>query len=168
MTPRRELALTVLGCLAGAGLALFSATRTWSAELIPRPQPLPAQRVTQTGGPLPSALAVAALAGAGALLATRGAGRLAVGVLLMLSGVGITVGGARGLPGAWPALCVAGGVAVLAAGAATVVRGRGWLSMGTRYERATAPDAPSRTGRPSTGKDLWDALDRGEDPTVER
>jgi hypothetical protein len=165
MTPRRELAATVLGCLAGAGLALFSATRTWSVEVLPRPQPLSPQRITHTGGPLPAALAVVALAGAGALLATRGAGRLAVGVLLGLSGLGIAAGGARGLPGAWPVLCVLGGVAVAAAGAATVVRGRGWQSMGTRYERAA--DVPSRIG-PGSEKELWDALDRGEDPTVER
>lgn len=155
MTPRRELAYTVLLCVVGAGLALFAASRTWAVEVVPRPAPLPPARTPQAGGPLLSALAVAALAGAGALPATRGRARTALGVLLVAAGVGIVAAAAPSLPAGWPALCALGGGAVAAAGALAVVRGRRWSGMGTRYERAA----------PVTGSDLWDALDRGEDPT---
>lgn len=171
MSPRRELALAVLGCLAGAGLALFAATRTWVVEVVARPAPLPAQRTALTGGsllPWLPALAVVALAGAGALPATRRAGRALVGLLLVASGLGVAVGGGYGLvavagvAAVWPALCVLGGLAVAAAGAAAVVRGRRWHTMGTRYERPAHRPAP---GSGTTASELWDALDRGEDPT---
>jgi hypothetical protein len=122
-----------------------------------RPAPLSPQRVAHTGGAVLSALAVVALAGAGALLATRGAVRLAVGVVLAVTGLGIVAGATRGLPAAWPALCAVGGLAVAAVGALAVVRGRGWPGMDTRYERA----------EPQRSDDLWAALDRGEDPTRE-
>jgi hypothetical protein len=58
-------------------------------------------------------------------------------------------------------LCGAGGLLVLAAGVIAVVRGRRWAQMGSRYD---APGAArlSAEGSPA----LWDALDRGEDPTT--
>jgi len=157
MTPRRELASAVLVDLAGAGLALFAATRTWAVEVTARPAPLPPVRTAETGGAVLSALGVVALAGAGALLATRGRGRTVVGVLLAGIGLGIVAGAVPGLPAGWPALCAAGGLAVAAAGAFAVARGHGWPHMGTRYERAASRTDPDR--------DLWEALDRGEDPT---
>jgi hypothetical protein len=174
MTPRRELALAVLGCLAGAGLALFAATRTWAVEVVARPAPLPAQRAAHTGGsllPWLPALAVVSLAGVGALPATRRAGRTLVGLLLVAAGLGVAAGGGYGLAATadvaavWPALCVLGGLAVTASGAAAVVLGRRWHSMGTRYERRARRPEPSR---PATASELWEALDRGEDPTADR
>jgi hypothetical protein len=49
-------------------------------------------------------------------------------------------------------------VLVGASGLATVLAGHRWPGMGARYER---------TPRPSGGTtDAWNALDRGEDPTV--
>jgi hypothetical protein len=45
-----------------------------------------------------------------------------------------------------------------AAGLLVVVRGRSWAAMSTRYD---APAERSRHGEAS----LWEALDRGEDPT---
>ncbi len=167
MTDRRGLWLAVLGCLAGATLALFAATRQWTVEVTARPAPLPALRTVRTGGsllPWLPPIAVVALAGAGALLATRRAGRVAVGVLIGVAGLAIVVGGCYGLttaPGGWPALCLAGGALVAAAGAVTVLRGKGWPSLGTRYERTHRPEA-------TESANLWDALDRGEDPTADR
>lgn len=170
MSPRREFTLVVLGCLAGAGLALFAATRTWAVEVTPRPAPLPPLRTAQTGAnlmPWLPALAVVALAGAGALPATRRAARTAVGVLLLGAGLGIVTGGGLGLAAdvtaVWPGLCLAGGLAVTAAAAGAVVRGHRWPAMGTRYERAGRAPATSRA---ATITELWDALDRGEDPTA--
>ncbi|MFS8477763.1 MAG: Trp biosynthesis-associated membrane protein [Micromonosporaceae bacterium] len=170
MSSRREFTLVVLGCLAGAGLALFAATRAWAVEVTLRPAPLPPLHTPRTGAallPWLPALAVVALAGAGALPATRRAGRTAVGVLLLAAGLGIVAGGGFGLAGdgsaVWPGLCLGGGVAVTAAAAGAVLRGRRWPAMGGRYER---PGRATRS-RPRTASELWDALDRGEDPTAD-
>ncbi|MEJ3747780.1 Trp biosynthesis-associated membrane protein [Actinomycetes bacterium KLBMP 9797] len=161
---RREMAYAVVLCAAGAGLALFAATRTWTVEVLARPEPMPAVRTARTGGdllPWLPALALVALAGAGAIIATRGAARATLGVLLAVIGAGVAAGGAYGLSEstAWPLGCVAGGLLAAAGGAFTVARGRRWSSLGTRYERAPEPTSAGAAG-------AWDALDRGEDPTL--
>ena len=58
-------------------------------------------------------------------------------------------------------LCLVGGVAVALSGALTVARGRRWAGLGSSYEApgAAAPE-------PVTDKGVWDALDRGDDPTA--
>ncbi|MEQ4304511.1 Trp biosynthesis-associated membrane protein [Plantactinospora sp. B6F1] len=184
VTGRRELTYTVLLCLLGAGLAVFAATRTWSVELTARPAPLPPGRVTRTGGdllPWLPALALVGLAATGAVLGTRGIGRRLVGGLLALVGVGLAAGaGYAGLgtdtevAAGWPLLCALGGLLAGAAGAFTAVRSGGWPVMGARYERGRSagagPESPLLTpdgrvdGRRTAA--AWDALDRGEDPTV--
>ena len=188
---RREMTYAVLLCVAGAGLALWAATRTWAVELTPRPTPLPPVREPATGAdllPWLPALALVALAGGGAVLATRGRLRRALGALIGLLGAAVAAGGAYGLVAAfdgelsrqWPALCLVGGVFAATGGLLTARRGQRWPAMGARYERparrpasavSTEPDAtgdpqaPDRvTGRRTT--EAWDALDRGEDPTV--
>ncbi|MFC0003235.1 Trp biosynthesis-associated membrane protein [Micromonospora siamensis] len=178
---RRELTYAVLLSLAGAGLALYAATRTWTVELTDRP-PLPPTRAVRTGAallPWLPALAVVGLAGGGALLATRGAVRRALGALLGLLGLAVAAGGGYGLLAGfdgelsrqWPALCLVGGLLAAAGGGLTAVRGRHWPAMGARYERRPhdggAPTAAG--GGPVSGartREAWDALDRGEDPTV--
>ena len=159
---RRSLALAVALCAVGAAAAWFAATRTWDETVIHRAAPLPPSTTGETGNqamPGLAALAVVGLAGAGAVLATRGVGRRLVGVLLMLVGLGLAGAGIVGVGAArtwWPVLCAAGGLLVLAGGLFTVVRGQRWPHMGTRYDR-----------RPSTREpDAWTALDRGEDPTL--
>ncbi len=190
-TGRRLLAYTVGCCLAGAGLALFALSRVWSVQVTARPG-LSDLRTARTGGgelPWLPALALVALAGAGALLATRGTARRAVGVLLAVVGVATAVGtvAARaGLdPGAagagatlWPVACVLGAAAVTVGGWWTVRHGHRWPAMGARYERpatrrATAAETRAASPEPAAvdqpradTRDVWDALDRGEDPTV--
>ena len=151
----------VLLCLAGAGLALFAATRTWSVEITTRPAPLSPLRDVRTGGgllPWLPALALVGLAAAGALLATRGVGRRLVGGLLALVGLGVVAGGGvrpgwspAGATRVWsrPLLCVLGGLLVAAAGAITAARGHTWPAMGARYERVRAgcSGGRSRIGR---------------------
>jgi hypothetical protein len=172
---RRELVLVALACAAGAGLALFAVTRSWAVDVTTRPAPLPELRTTRSGtsvAPWVWPLALVALAGVGALPATRRTGRLAVGVLLCVVGVAVAAGGLVGLTTvdgvrvAWPLLCVLAGGLVAGCGALAAGRGHRWPAMGTRYERRAEP-AP-RT--PATGrvpdKELWEALDRGEDPTA--
>jgi hypothetical protein len=110
------------------------------------------------------ALALVALAGAGAVLATRGLLRTAVGVLLLVCGLGLAVGAlsqlGSGAAAGWVLAAALGGLAVAAAGVLTVARGRAWPGMAARYERPVPAAGP-----PKTGAQFWDALDRGDDPT---
>ncbi|MBU8856121.1 MULTISPECIES: Trp biosynthesis-associated membrane protein [unclassified Micromonospora] len=168
---RRELAYAVLLCLAGAGLACWAVTRTWAVEVTARGS-LPSERTGTELLPWVLALTYVGLAGGGAVLATRGRLRRLLGVLLVGVGVAVAAGGGIGLTEAgvslqWPALVLAGGLALAAGGASTALRGDGWPAMGARYERRSAPaDEPGRPAVERGTRDAWDALDRGEDPTV--
>lgn len=87
---------------------------------------------------------------------------------------------------AWPLLAAAGGVVLAAGGVITVLRHRRWPGMSSRYDApaarpthgGTAGDTASRTDGAANGggaagataasassQHLWDAIDRGEDPT---
>ncbi|NUR30730.1 MAG: Trp biosynthesis-associated membrane protein [Catenulispora sp.] len=187
---RRELTTTVLLALLGGIVAWVAAGRVWATGTAGEaPSTLP---VSATGNDLSAtvtALGLTALAGALALPATRRLVRRLVGLLLVAAGVGIAVNAvsARGASHAahilgekaaskgfatsavaahsasWWLLAVVGGVLVTLAGAAAIVRGATWPGMSSRYENATPKAAsPVDTG---SSKDLWDALDRGEDPT---
>ncbi|KAB1912965.1 Trp biosynthesis-associated membrane protein [Micromonospora sp. AMSO31t] len=174
---RRELTYAVLLCLAGAGLAFWAVTRTWSVELTARGS-LPPSRHARTGAellPWVSALALVGLAGGGAVLATRGRVRRLLGGLLALLGLGVAAGGGYGLTESgvsrqWPALVLVGGLVLLAGGLLTALRGGDWPAMGARYERRPGrPAEPAGEDRPAVERgtrDAWEALDRGEDPTV--
>ncbi|GIF68020.1 hypothetical protein Ais01nite_60550 [Asanoa ishikariensis] len=165
MSGRKGLTLTVLLCIVGAGLAFIGAGRTWESGYTHNVAPLPPSSFDQTGGDLVpglAALALVGLAGAGALLATRGWGRRVVGVLLVLVGVGLlalSLGRAFDASTAWPALTAAGGVLVVLSGLAAAAAGHRWPAMGARYERSPKKSVGGTT-------DTWNALDRGEDPTV--
>jgi uncharacterized membrane protein (TIGR02234 family) len=191
---RRLLAYTVGCCLGGAGLALFAVTRVWSVEVTARAG-LSDLRTARTGAaqlPWLPAVALVALAGAGALLATRGVARRVLGALLALAGIGMSAGAVTGRAGLdagaagagatfWPIVCAAGGLAVTLGGWWALRHGHRWPAMGARYERPAPPqvgqpgdqarapdpaDTSSAVGRPVDTRVAWDALDRGEDPTV--
>lgn len=96
-------------------------------------------------------LAVLAGVGAGALVGPRARVAVAVAVLALgavVLGVGIT----RPDP-----VLAAGGAAVVVASAIAALRVRRWP--------ASRGGGPARRREP-TGRDTWDALDRGEDPTA--
>jgi len=160
-TGRRPLTTAVVVCAAGAGLAFVAAGRAWENG-----PARAAESAHQTGADLVpglSALALVGLAGAGALLATRGLGRRALGVLLVLVGLGVAglaLAHVAGADTVWPVPAAAGGLLVAVSGAAAVAVGQRWPAMGARYERA------SRGGPAGGTTDAWSALDRGEDPTL--
>ena len=187
---RRSYVLSLVACVAGAALALYAITRTWSVHLTPRTG-MSALRDAKTGTdlePWVTGLAVVALAGAGALLATSGWARRLLGVLLSLAGAGVVVGaivGRAGLdPGSaaggttWPVLCAAGGVIITVGGVTAARRGHTWPRMSARYDRKPVPPPRSEPGslaesRPpgrspvvADHRAAWDALDRGDDPTA--
>ena len=199
MTARREF-LAVLGAAAlGAALTLAAGGQQWAAITAQRRAPLPPVTAAATGGevaPLAPAAALVLLAAAGALLAVRGVGRVAVGLLMVLAGAGIAWSSGRVLGGAdvvtdrlrsfgvpasalatdlapaWPVVAVVGGALGIVAGLLTAVRGPRWPAMGRRYERAgETPPAPVRPARAVTdeqrAQSAWSALDRGLDPTTD-
>jgi uncharacterized membrane protein (TIGR02234 family) len=197
MTGRREFGVVLAAAALGAALTLFAGGQQWATVTAQRRPPLPPVTAAVTGGevaPLAPAAALVLLAAAGALLAVRGAGRIAVGLLMVLAGAGIVWSSGRVLGGAdvvterlrsfgvpasdlatdvaptWPVVAVVGGVLGIVAGLLAVVRGRRWPAMGRRYERpdGTAPDA----GRPARevtdeqrAQSARTALDQGVDPT---
>lgn len=70
---------------------------------------------------------------------------------------------------AWPAATLAGLVLVAGGAGVVLVGGAGWSGLSRRYER---PGGPPAAGAPGSGTaaatdevDLWQALDRGDDPT---
>jgi uncharacterized membrane protein (TIGR02234 family) len=189
---RRQLTGAVLGSAVAGGLALLAGGQTWVTLSVVRPEPLPPLIAALSGAtqaPSVPAAGLVLLAAAVALLAVRGAARLAVGVLMTLSGVALGVAGGRAVAGgladaasgirvgagervvevatAWPLLTALAGVLGLLAGLLVVARGSGWPSMGGRFERTAvaAPPAPAPRTDEDRARLAWNALDRGEDPT---
>jgi hypothetical protein len=99
-----------------------------------------------------------ALAAVGGVLATRRFGRRLVGVVTVLVGVLVVVTG-----GAWSV--VTGGLLLVLAGAGTAWRATRWPSMSGRYDAGAAAASAAGVDPARRSHDLWDALDRGEDPT---
>ncbi|GIF05799.1 Trp biosynthesis-associated membrane protein [Actinoplanes siamensis] len=181
---RRTQLTAIAACLAGAGLALFAVTRTWSLTVEHRTglSDLSTARTGADARPWLVGLAVVALAGTGALLATKGVARRVLGILLLLAGVGVVAGAVlarvgldAGEAGAgavvWPAACGLGGAAIALGGLLAARHGHLWAAMSSRYERRPAPtgtpvDRPSSALEPTDNRAAWDALDRGDDPTV--
>src|SRR4051812_16947045 len=184
MTARRELVAAVGLCAVGAALVLLALSRAWVSTRVGLAPPLPARHIELRGShlaPGARALALVGLAAVAAVPATRRVGRLVVGVLVALAGLGVVavvvraladpVAAVRRAPptvdahftgdvsfGVWPYVGIVGGLALLVAGTVIAVRGRRWLELSARYD-APASDRPTR--EPS----MWEALDLGEDPT---
>jgi len=71
-----------------------------------------------------------------------------------------TIGGSR--PAWWLLVLVAGALAVVAGAVTTIGAGRGG-ALGARYD---APSASAKEQSPPA--DAWDAIEQGQDPTVEQ
>ncbi|MFJ8042750.1 TIGR02234 family membrane protein [Kitasatospora sp. NPDC096147] len=178
------LGLTVLGAV----LVLTAVSRVWAEGTADGQMAVSATGSAVSG--LPGGLALVGLASAVAVFAVRGVGKQVVGVLLALAGLGAAVAAVLGATDsaalhaaaaqklaltsasaeqvshtAWPWVAFAGGLLLAAAGLLTVRHGRSWPAMGARYE-APARKAAPRARAAGTPADLWQALDRGEDPTA--
>jgi hypothetical protein len=89
---RRELAAVVAAVAAGGALGVLATARAWSTIAVTRVAPLGPVRHDVSGRTLQpgvTGLAVVALAGVLALLATRGVTRRAIGAVLALAGAGM-------------------------------------------------------------------------------
>ncbi|MDP9319303.1 MAG: Trp biosynthesis-associated membrane protein [Actinomycetota bacterium] len=182
----------VLGVLGALGVTV-GASRPWISATS-TVQGLPTIHAAASGtdlAPLAGALGVVVLAGFGAVIATRGWVRRGLGAAILVASVvvlvsvvdpsgatdiltsglsakGWSAGGYRTTTQPWRWLVLVSSVVTALAGTATAWYGGQWAVMGARY------DAPSATG-PTTPKpaeeltetDVWQAIDRGRDPTQE-
>ena len=189
---RRYAGVFVVLLVASVGI-LVSYGATWAVAVVPvfaGDGESPGREVVLTGrdlAPLGGAMGWVGLAAVAALLATRTWGRRVTGAVVLLAGgvagvtgisfaltevatggggafiaaaLGTQTGATSVSVSAWWLVAVVSGVAVLACGLLALLDGPAWPRLGARYSR---PDTHS--GRPSAAS-TWDALDRGEDPTL--
>jgi len=219
---RREYAAVLAAGALGATLVLLAAGRPWvHALVVDTPGQARISPSARSVAPAVSGLGLLALASVVAVVATRRVGRLIVGSLAALAGLGIFASiaktalepegavhdaavAAAGLTSptvdhvtvtGWPIVAAVGALLILFSGLSGVLRGSRWPVMSGRYERSpdagvpAGPGGPGQQDRPgaspaSTERDrsasrqsdgprrggtgerqMWDALDRGEDPT---
>jgi uncharacterized membrane protein (TIGR02234 family) len=191
---RRMFATALLLDLIGGGAALLIAGRPWQTVTVSRPRPLADELVHLSGKTLQPGvfgLALVALAGVVAVLATKRLGRRIVGTALVLAGALLVWRAASGLAEVSPAqarsLAVRATSSIGVDGSSAVhlthapawplltivcgllVIGSGLLVAvrGARWTVMSARyDAPLASARPQTDAALWTALDRGDDPTA--
>ena len=193
---RREALLAALLCVAGAFVVLVGAGREWVLVEVAGSALLPDRQVAVDGTDLAPglrALGLVGFAGVPALAASRGRGRFLVGLVVLLTGLGVLAvtvrllasglgelallttvvrdaGAADGAgtdPTLWPYVTALGGLLLAAAGLLVMVRGPRWAALGRRYD-APAPAPAPESAAAVAERDLWEALDRGEDPTAAR
>ena len=185
MSARRAYGTAMVVLLVGSGILLLAYAMTWADAEVPilAGAEGSVQMREFTGGELYPGAAMSGwvgLAAVAGILATRSWGRVAVAVLTALAGLagvagatafalmpsaavdaavssllGVDVDVPSSPTQAW-ILAVIGGLAVAIAGGWTAIRGRGWPSLGRRYER-----------RPKEERAVsdWEAQDLGQDPT---
>jgi uncharacterized membrane protein (TIGR02234 family) len=193
---RVEFAAALLLDLVGAGVALLVSSRTWQSAHFLRSGlgDIDAGLTGRNIDSSPTALALAALAGIVALIATRGLARRVVGGLVAVVGVALVwrslrsagaVSASRArsivedhhqgiaLPSAaqhvavhaaWPVLSAIAGALVMVAGVLVAVRGHRWQSMAARYSAPS--DVDDADARKRADLALWNAIERGDDPTT--
>ncbi|ARQ71302.1 TIGR02234 family membrane protein [Streptomyces marincola] len=188
---RRSLGAALLSGAAGAAVVLVSAGQTWGeAEAVVGGAELPVSVSGSDVSGLPSACALVGLAALVAVFAVRRTGRVVVAALLALSGaaaIGSALLGAgdtgalednaaatMGLAEAavagvehtgWPWFSALGGLLLMCAGLLALSYGRHWPAMSGRYERSARRAPRGGTAAAERPEDIWQALDRGEDPT---
>jgi uncharacterized membrane protein (TIGR02234 family) len=190
-TSAKAKGLAALLAAVGAGVILLTIGRGWAHGDVTSPITF---KVTASGSQLtgvPYALGLAGLAGALALFAVRRIGRYLVGAVLALAGAGTvyavadrlsklddalrTQAATQGLGSdarivdvdnsLWPYLTILGGVLLCLAGIYTLLRGRSWSGLDSRYEAPATQAAAAKPAGEVTARDLWDAQGRGSDLT---
>ena len=185
MTPARDRALAVGLCVLGAAVVLLACSQRWVSGYVAEPG-FPRVALTASGrgaAPAVAALGVVALAGSGAMLLVRRAGRTVIGAVLVLLGVAalaqlvavvrvprravqgtIDTAVARGSDASlhvtwsgWVLVGLVGVLLVVAGGALCVVRGGRWPERTRRYDAAPDPAAPE--GGPGAAPDADERSD---------
>lgn len=183
---RWEAASVFSGALLAALLILVAVAQDWASGQGRTAQALIVlhrQVSGRTAAPLTAAAGIVALAGAASIPAARGRGRQLAGVLLVVAGVAGAVealirrgtaqrdvrhqlpAGAKVDGSGWAYLAFVGALLLIAVGAAMMARGARWPSLSARYENASGRTSTPAGSRPPGEAGMWDALDRGDDPT---
>ena len=188
MTGRRGLLVVLASCVLAASLVLIAAGRVWGrAELATVTGSIDRVSVTGHGAePALPALGIALLVLTAGVIAARGWLRRIVGGVVVFVGAAVIalavasrsdVAAELGRKAfavehlsvpprtsGWAVLTALAGVVAVCCGALVVAVGARWPGLGARYDAGGA-----RAVRPSSSRNAmseWDALDRGEDPTV--
>lgn len=190
---RRTFAPVALLGLASAALAAVASAKPWlgGGSTSGNGDAGMAALDTGTRYPLASAVSLVLLAAWGVLLVTRGRLRRVFAVLAAVAAVALLVAvvvGHATLPGAAPdsydelmgrvsrdegftgwfwTAAVSSVVALVPAALAVRVVGQ-WPEMGSRYDAPGAAETERDVGTADPGRDLWQALDEGRDPTDTR
>lgn len=197
MKDRARLAGALALVLVGGAGALLASGRAWQTVVVPRPRPF-ADAIVDVSGrtlePALAALAVVALAGVVAVLATRGTARRIVGGLVAAVALAIGWQGIAGLqavsgsrarslvadartgagldPSRTPHITVQAAWPALVLGCALAVlaAGAAIAVWGHRWAalsgRYEAPETRADADRQRAQVSLWNALDSGDDPTT--
>src|SRR4051812_13337498 len=184
---KRGLLVTVAMTAVAGALLLIASGRTWGAATVGAAGAA-RQHVSVTGHdvePALSAVGLALLAMSVALLAARGPLRRIGGLIVVAIGAAALAGGFRARddvghelalrvfassaktlggsrPAWWLLVVIAGALAVVAGAATTIGAGRR-EGLGARYDAPTAS-----TNVQANPADAWDAIEQGQDPTVEQ
>ena len=188
MTGRRGYLVALAGCAVSGALVLIAAGRVWGRAAL-RTVTGSTDHVSATGHaaePALPALAIALLVLTAGVIASRGWLRRVVGLIVVSVGASVialavaarsdvaselehrTFAVARSsVPphtSGWAVMAALAGVVAVCCGAITVLVGTRWPALGARYD---AVGARGRQGDADVrAMSEWDALDRGEDPTV--
>jgi hypothetical protein len=149
---RRPLWIVVALLLLGAAALWGASGLTWDAS---------ADRTGADVVPALTPLALLCLAAIAAVVALGGWVRRVLGVVVLLAGAAVAFQGlgADG-PTIGRGLVLLAALSVVAAGALLVVRGSAMPRLGGGYQ---TPGAAKKNADPE--RDLWHALERGDDPT---
>jgi uncharacterized membrane protein (TIGR02234 family) len=188
----KAFAAALAAQIVGAAAVLLIATREWQTITTVRQHPFADDVVGVSGRTVDgavTALALVALAGVVAVIATKGVVRRVIGALVSLSGLGLVWRIAGAMPAVgddrareivhaahpqvagtpqvvthpiWAVLSLAGAALVVVAGLLTAWRGGAWAGLSARYDRAEVDPEQSRARADAS---LWTALERGDDPT---
>jgi uncharacterized membrane protein (TIGR02234 family) len=192
----RPFVVVLIVLLAAAALVIVAYGATWATATVPifagAANAGPGREVALSGrelAPLGAAMGWVGLAAVPGLLATRTWGRRVTGAVVVLAGgcagvigvafaltdlaaggggsfvdaaLGTSVPPTDVASSAWWVGAVGAGLAMMVCGISAVIFGPAWPRLGARYSRAAEP-----AGSPSAAS-AWDALDRGEDPTVQQ
>ena len=188
MSTRRAFVAVLSGCALTGALVLIVAGRVWGSASL-RTVTGSIDRVSVTGHgaePALPALGIALLVLAAGVIAARGWLRRAVGLAVVFVGasvVALAVASRSDVASAlehrtfavahtsvpphvsgWAVITALCGVVAVGCGALTVVVGSRWPGLGARYDASGARGKSLDSD--ATAMSEWDALDRGEDPTV--
>lgn len=183
--------IALLGLL-GALLGLLTATRTWVlVDVVSSTVQVPQIVVPgSTAAASVTAVCVAVLAGALALLIAGKIARYLIGVITLLAGVAVIAAGAGALSdpqgaaaGAvseatglaqsagdyaltfWPAITVVAGVLIIVQAVLVLIFSGGWRKT-SKYDREAAKGKETPKDSQSQNISHWEQLSSGEDPTA--